>query len=60
VTAVAVAAPLRAADDWEEEPEPFNASFYRRSLDNKGYIFKPPYRDGGCRLGVVRGGTVCL
>ncbi|NXF93324.1 CA2D2 protein, partial [Eubucco bourcierii] len=37
--------PNKAADDWEEEPEPFNASFYRRSLDNKGYIFKPPYRD---------------
>uniref|UniRef100_A0A8B9GBP3 Calcium voltage-gated channel auxiliary subunit alpha2delta 2 n=1 Tax=Amazona collaria TaxID=241587 RepID=A0A8B9GBP3_9PSIT len=35
------------SDDWEEEPEPFNASFYRRSLDNKGYIFKPPYRDAG-------------
>uniref|UniRef100_G1MS52 Calcium voltage-gated channel auxiliary subunit alpha2delta 2 n=1 Tax=Meleagris gallopavo TaxID=9103 RepID=G1MS52_MELGA len=39
--------PNKAADDWEEEPEPFNASFYRRSLDNKGYIFKPPYRDDG-------------
>lgn len=36
---------LRAAEDWEEDREPFNASFYRRSLDNKGYIFKPPYRD---------------
>ncbi|RLV94415.1 hypothetical protein DV515_00013113, partial [Chloebia gouldiae] len=41
--------PNKAADDWEEEPEPFNASFYRRSLDNKGYIFKPPYRDAGYR-----------
>ncbi|NWI21979.1 CA2D2 protein, partial [Crypturellus soui] len=41
--------PNKAADDWEEEPEPFNASFYRRSLDNKGYIFKPPYRDDGYR-----------
>ncbi|NXD00837.1 CA2D2 protein, partial [Certhia familiaris] len=45
--------PNKAADDWEEEPEPFNASFYRRSLDNKGYIFKPPYRDGGCQLRVT-------
>lgn len=36
---------LRAAEDWEEDPEPFNASFYRRSLDNKGYVFKPPYQD---------------
>uniref|UniRef100_A0A8B9TMA2 Calcium voltage-gated channel auxiliary subunit alpha2delta 2 n=1 Tax=Anas platyrhynchos TaxID=8839 RepID=A0A8B9TMA2_ANAPL len=46
--------PNKAADDWEEEPEPFNASFYRRSLDNKGYIFKPPYRDGECQRGAVR------
>ncbi|NWX44039.1 CA2D2 protein, partial [Steatornis caripensis] len=45
--------PNKAADDWEEEPEPFNASFYRRSLDNKGYIFKPPYRNGGCWLGAA-------
>uniref|UniRef100_A0A8C3IXI9 Calcium voltage-gated channel auxiliary subunit alpha2delta 2 n=1 Tax=Chrysemys picta bellii TaxID=8478 RepID=A0A8C3IXI9_CHRPI len=41
--------PNKAADDWEEDPEPFNASFYRRSLDNKGYIFKPPYRDPSYR-----------
>uniref|UniRef100_A0A8C3QHM6 Calcium voltage-gated channel auxiliary subunit alpha2delta 2 n=1 Tax=Cyanoderma ruficeps TaxID=181631 RepID=A0A8C3QHM6_9PASS len=45
--------PNKAADDWEEEPEPFNASFYRRSLDNKGYIFKPPYQDGECQLRVT-------
>ncbi|XP_019360729.1 PREDICTED: voltage-dependent calcium channel subunit alpha-2/delta-2 isoform X2 [Gavialis gangeticus] len=37
--------PNKAADYWEEAHEPFNASFYRRSLDNKGYIFKPPNRD---------------
>lgn len=45
---------LRAAETWEEDPEPFNASFYRRSLDNKGYIFRAPYRSGEgsscCRL----------
>lgn len=45
---------LRAAETWEEDPEPFNASFYRRSLDNKGYIFRAPYRSGegssGCGL----------
>uniref|UniRef100_A0A8C1PSG5 Calcium channel, voltage-dependent, alpha 2/delta subunit 2a n=1 Tax=Cyprinus carpio TaxID=7962 RepID=A0A8C1PSG5_CYPCA len=35
--------PKRASDTWEENPEPFNASFYRRSLDNKGYIFRAPY-----------------
>ncbi|XP_077780870.1 voltage-dependent calcium channel subunit alpha-2/delta-2 isoform X4 [Podarcis muralis] len=37
--------PNKAAEDWEEDREPFNASFYRRSLDNKGHIFKTPYRD---------------
>lgn len=38
----------RAAEDWTENPEPFNASFYRRSLDNHGYIFKPPHQDCEC------------
>ncbi|ELK15137.1 Voltage-dependent calcium channel subunit alpha-2/delta-2 [Pteropus alecto] len=37
--------PNKAAEDWTENPEPFNASFYRRSLDNRGYIFKPPHQD---------------
>ncbi|XP_013363043.1 PREDICTED: voltage-dependent calcium channel subunit alpha-2/delta-2 isoform X2 [Chinchilla lanigera] len=37
--------PNKAAEDWTENPEPFNASFYRRSLDNHGYIFKPPHQD---------------
>uniref|UniRef100_A0A7M4FAG2 Calcium voltage-gated channel auxiliary subunit alpha2delta 2 n=1 Tax=Crocodylus porosus TaxID=8502 RepID=A0A7M4FAG2_CROPO len=41
--------PNKAADYWEEAHEPFNASFYRRSLDNKGYIFKPPNRDSNYR-----------
>uniref|UniRef100_A0A8D0G0I8 Calcium voltage-gated channel auxiliary subunit alpha2delta 2 n=1 Tax=Sphenodon punctatus TaxID=8508 RepID=A0A8D0G0I8_SPHPU len=41
--------PNKAADDWEEDAEPLNASFYRRSLDNTGYIFKPPYRDPSYR-----------
>ncbi|KAJ8394843.1 hypothetical protein AAFF_G00041980 [Aldrovandia affinis] len=36
--------PNKAAEDWDEDPEPFNASYYRRSLDNKGYIFRAPYR----------------
>uniref|UniRef100_A0A3Q3WY78 VWFA domain-containing protein n=1 Tax=Mola mola TaxID=94237 RepID=A0A3Q3WY78_MOLML len=41
--------PNKAAETWEEDPEPFNASYYRRSLDNKGYIFRAPYRTGdGC------------
>ncbi|ROK31198.1 Voltage-dependent calcium channel subunit alpha-2/delta-2 [Anabarilius grahami] len=38
--------PNKAAETWEEDPEPFNASYYRRSLDNKGYIFRAPYRTG--------------
>ena len=38
----------RAAEDWTENPEPFNASFYRRSLDNHGYVFRPPQQDGEC------------
>nr|XP_020135935.1 voltage-dependent calcium channel subunit alpha-2/delta-2 isoform X12 [Microcebus murinus] len=37
--------PNKAAEDWTENPEPFNASFYRRSLDNYGYVFKPPHQD---------------
>uniref|UniRef100_A0A8C7A186 Calcium voltage-gated channel auxiliary subunit alpha2delta 2 n=1 Tax=Neovison vison TaxID=452646 RepID=A0A8C7A186_NEOVI len=37
--------PNKAAEDWTENPEPFNASFYRRSLDNRGYVFKPPHQD---------------
>ncbi|XP_034442475.1 LOW QUALITY PROTEIN: voltage-dependent calcium channel subunit alpha-2/delta-2a [Hippoglossus hippoglossus] len=36
--------PNKASESWEEDPEPFNASYYRRSLDNKGYIFRAPYR----------------
>uniref|UniRef100_A0A8C4TCA2 Calcium channel, voltage-dependent, alpha 2/delta subunit 2a n=1 Tax=Erpetoichthys calabaricus TaxID=27687 RepID=A0A8C4TCA2_ERPCA len=42
--------PNKAAEDWNEDPEPFNASFYRRSLDNKGYIFRAPYRDSNSDL----------
>uniref|UniRef100_A0A1A8P6F5 Calcium channel, voltage-dependent, alpha 2/delta subunit 2 n=1 Tax=Nothobranchius rachovii TaxID=451742 RepID=A0A1A8P6F5_9TELE len=34
----------RAADLWDEDPEPFNSNFYRRSLDNKGYMFRPPMK----------------
>ncbi len=37
---------IRASETWEEDPEPFNASYYRRSLDNKGYMFRAPYRTG--------------
>ncbi|CAK6435870.1 unnamed protein product [Pipistrellus nathusii] len=37
--------PNKAAEDWTENPEPFNASFYRRSLDNRGYVFRPPHQE---------------
>uniref|UniRef100_A0A3Q0SRW6 Calcium voltage-gated channel auxiliary subunit alpha2delta 2 n=1 Tax=Amphilophus citrinellus TaxID=61819 RepID=A0A3Q0SRW6_AMPCI len=33
--------PNIAAELWDEDPEPFNSNFYRRSLDNKGYMFRP-------------------
>uniref|UniRef100_A0A8C7Y296 Calcium channel, voltage-dependent, alpha 2/delta subunit 2a n=1 Tax=Oryzias sinensis TaxID=183150 RepID=A0A8C7Y296_9TELE len=36
--------PNKAAETWQEDPEPFNATYYRRSLDNNGYIFRAPYR----------------
>ncbi|XP_037534660.1 voltage-dependent calcium channel subunit alpha-2/delta-2a [Nematolebias whitei] len=36
--------PNKAAETWEEDPEPFNASYYRRSLDNRGYVFTAPFR----------------
>ncbi|XP_046882204.1 voltage-dependent calcium channel subunit alpha-2/delta-2b [Hypomesus transpacificus] len=36
--------PNSAAESWDEDPEPFNSNYYRRSLDNKGYMFRPPLR----------------
>lgn len=56
--AMSLLSTLRAAETWEEDPEPFNTSFYRRSLDNKGYIFRAPHRSGegssGCRLACLQ------
>ncbi|XP_037106698.1 voltage-dependent calcium channel subunit alpha-2/delta-2-like [Syngnathus acus] len=37
--------PNLAAELWDEDPEPFNSNYYRRSLDNKGYMFRAPARD---------------
>ncbi|XP_069792987.1 voltage-dependent calcium channel subunit alpha-2/delta-2-like isoform X2 [Narcine bancroftii] len=42
--------PSKAAEDWIEDPEPFNASYYRRSLDNSGFIFSTPYREPNSML----------
>ncbi|TRY87294.1 hypothetical protein DNTS_022264 [Danionella cerebrum] len=36
--------PNLAAESWDEDPEPLNSNFYRRSLDNRGYIFRAPRR----------------
>uniref|UniRef100_A0A3Q3G0W8 Calcium channel, voltage-dependent, alpha 2/delta subunit 2b n=1 Tax=Labrus bergylta TaxID=56723 RepID=A0A3Q3G0W8_9LABR len=36
--------PNIAAEIWDEDPEPFNSNYYRRSLDNKGYMFRAPSR----------------
>uniref|UniRef100_A0A3B4UQB1 Calcium voltage-gated channel auxiliary subunit alpha2delta 2 n=1 Tax=Seriola dumerili TaxID=41447 RepID=A0A3B4UQB1_SERDU len=36
--------PNIAAELWEEDPEPFNSNYYRRSLDNRGYMFRAPPR----------------
>uniref|UniRef100_A0A452IYK7 VWFA domain-containing protein n=1 Tax=Gopherus agassizii TaxID=38772 RepID=A0A452IYK7_9SAUR len=32
-----------AGDDWTENPETYEVSFYKRSLDNDNYIFTAPY-----------------
>ncbi|XP_038626610.1 voltage-dependent calcium channel subunit alpha-2/delta-2 isoform X2 [Tachyglossus aculeatus] len=50
--------PNKAAEDWEEDPEPYNASFYRRSLDNHGYVFKPPSRDPGLKSLELENNTI--
>uniref|UniRef100_A0A3Q1I058 VWFA domain-containing protein n=1 Tax=Anabas testudineus TaxID=64144 RepID=A0A3Q1I058_ANATE len=36
--------PNIAAEIWDEDPEPFNSNYYRRSLDNRGYMFRAPLR----------------
>uniref|UniRef100_A0A8C3SV39 VWFA domain-containing protein n=1 Tax=Chelydra serpentina TaxID=8475 RepID=A0A8C3SV39_CHESE len=33
----------RAGEDWIENPETYEISFYKRSLDNDNYIFTAPY-----------------
>ncbi|XP_038668123.1 voltage-dependent calcium channel subunit alpha-2/delta-2-like [Scyliorhinus canicula] len=37
--------PAKAAEEWNEDPEPFSASYYRRSLDNTGFLFHALYRE---------------
>ncbi|KAJ7403394.1 Voltage-dependent calcium channel subunit alpha-2/delta-1 [Pitangus sulphuratus] len=35
--------PKRAGEDWLENAETYEVSFYKRSLDNNNYIFTAPY-----------------
>ncbi|KAF6730921.1 Voltage-dependent calcium channel subunit alpha-2/delta-2 [Oryzias melastigma] len=50
--------PNIAAELWDEDPEPFNSNFYRRSLDNKGYMFRPPPRSAADDSIGVENGTI--
>ncbi|XP_017561936.1 voltage-dependent calcium channel subunit alpha-2/delta-1a isoform X1 [Pygocentrus nattereri] len=43
--------PKSAGLDWNEEPETYESSFYKRSLDNNIYIFTPPLPDNNSRAG---------
>ncbi|XP_041442481.1 voltage-dependent calcium channel subunit alpha-2/delta-1 isoform X2 [Xenopus laevis] len=35
--------PSFAGEDWPEDPETYEDSFYKRSLDNDNYVFTAPY-----------------
>ncbi|KAK1887595.1 Voltage-dependent calcium channel subunit alpha-2/delta-1 [Dissostichus eleginoides] len=35
--------PRSAGEDWAENPETYESSFYKRTLDNEVYIFTAPY-----------------
>uniref|UniRef100_A0AAR2JIQ9 VWFA domain-containing protein n=1 Tax=Pygocentrus nattereri TaxID=42514 RepID=A0AAR2JIQ9_PYGNA len=50
--------PNTAADSWDEDLEPLNSNFYRRSLDNKGYIFRAPTRTSMDDPLITENGTV--
>ncbi|XP_061074926.1 voltage-dependent calcium channel subunit alpha-2/delta-2-like [Conger conger] len=50
--------PNSAAEMWKEDPEPFNANYYRRSMDNKGYIFRAPPRHAGDEALHSENGTI--
>uniref|UniRef100_A0A672H1D8 Calcium channel, voltage-dependent, alpha 2/delta subunit 2b n=1 Tax=Salarias fasciatus TaxID=181472 RepID=A0A672H1D8_SALFA len=50
--------PNIAAEMWDEDPEPFNSNFYRRSLDNRGYMFRPPSRSPPDDTAGAENGTV--
>lgn len=35
--------PKEAGENWQENPETYEDSFYKRSLDNDNYVFTAPY-----------------
>ncbi|KAM6203140.1 voltage-dependent calcium channel subunit alpha-2/delta-1 isoform 8-T8 [Rhynchocyon petersi] len=35
--------PKEAGENWQENPETYEDSFYKRSLDNENYVFTAPY-----------------
>ncbi|KAK1800051.1 hypothetical protein P4O66_006559, partial [Electrophorus voltai] len=50
--------PNIASESWEEDLEPLNSNFYRRSLDSKGYIFRAPTRTSMDDPLITENGTV--
>uniref|UniRef100_A0A8C7F863 Calcium voltage-gated channel auxiliary subunit alpha2delta 2 n=1 Tax=Oncorhynchus kisutch TaxID=8019 RepID=A0A8C7F863_ONCKI len=50
--------PNSAAESWDEDPEPFNSNYYRRSLDNKGYMFRAPPRLSDFQRGTIIGSAL--
>uniref|UniRef100_A0AAR2IJU1 VWFA domain-containing protein n=1 Tax=Pygocentrus nattereri TaxID=42514 RepID=A0AAR2IJU1_PYGNA len=52
--------PKSAGLDWNEEPETYESSFYKRSLDNNIYIFTPPLPDNNSRKSVCVSVCVCV
>ncbi|XP_055029582.2 voltage-dependent calcium channel subunit alpha-2/delta-1 isoform X2 [Misgurnus anguillicaudatus] len=49
--------PKSAGEEWSENSEPYDSSFYKRSLDNDVYIFTAPYvnksRESGYESGIL-------
>ncbi|XP_030222580.1 voltage-dependent calcium channel subunit alpha-2/delta-1 isoform X1 [Gadus morhua] len=49
--------PNSAGEDWNENPETYESSFYKRTLDNEIYIFTAPYfnrsRESGYESGIL-------
>nr|XP_030690294.1 voltage-dependent calcium channel subunit alpha-2/delta-1 [Globicephala melas] len=49
--------PKEAGENWQENPETYEDSFYKRSLDNDNYVFTAPYFNksgpGAYELGIM-------